>query len=219
MLLTSSTIIQVVQAKCWTGSATIAFFYFDPKDTAKQDIRGFLTALLIQLSDQADDFFEVMSSFYSAHGDGSRQPSDHALIQCLMNMMSLSRQSPVYIIVDGLECCPGSHQYPSPREQVLTLMEELVRSRFPHLHLFVTSRLEIDIWRILEPLATNYVSLHNELGQRKDIAHYVQSVVDSDTVMQRWPEAYRELIIDTLIKDGSGMYVIIIIIHHSIFSW
>ena len=217
MLLTSSTIIQDIQAMCQTGLGTFAFYFFDPQDAAKHNVRGLLAAILIQLCDQKDDFLQVFSSLYSAHGDGSQQPSEDALTRCLKDMMGLSQQVPVYIIVDGLDCCPNSYGSPSPREQVLRVMKELIKFRFPHLRLCVTSRPEIDIRRVLKPLAASCMSLHNELGQVKDIAHYVKSVVDSDTTMRRWPDEDKQLVIDTLTQSG-GMYEIIFVIFHNTFS-
>jgi hypothetical protein len=48
------------------GSAFLAYFYFDFKDTEKQDSRALLSSLLVQLSDQSDIFFDTLFSLYSA---------------------------------------------------------------------------------------------------------------------------------------------------------
>ena len=61
----------------------MAYFYFDFKDTGKQDSRALLTSLLIQLYDQSDSSCEVLLRLYSAHRDGSQQPSDAELVQSL----------------------------------------------------------------------------------------------------------------------------------------
>jgi len=69
---------------------------------------------------------------------------------------------------------------PSPREQVLTLVKELMALRLPHLRMCITSRPEFDIRATLGPLALHSVSLHEESGQQKDINDYIKSVVYSD---------------------------------------
>ena len=49
------------------------------------------------------------------------------------------------------------------------------------------SRPEIDIRLVLEPLAFHSVSIHDQIGQMRDIEDFVRSVVhvDSDAAMGR----------------------------------
>jgi len=69
----------------------------------------------------------------------------------------------------------------------------------------VTSRPEIDIQHILEPLTPLRVSLHTQSGQKKDIVDYVSSVVYSSKKMRRWREEDRRLVIETLSERAEGM--------------
>jgi hypothetical protein len=96
---------------------------------------------------------------------------------------------------------------PSSRDQVLGLVERLVKLNLPNLRLCVTSRPETDIRTSLEPLTStfNSISLHDERGQKKDIADFVVSVVDSDRNMRRWREEDRQLVIETLSDKADGM--------------
>ena len=96
---------------------------------------------------------------------------------------------------------------PSPREVVLDLIKGLVDLSLPHLHICVTSRPEIDIRTVIEPLTTRRVSLHEETGQEKDIIEYVSSVVRSDVRMGKWREEDQKLVIETLSEKADGMYV------------
>ena len=64
---TSSVIIRDIKYISKAGSAFLAYFYFDFKDTAKQDCRALLSSLLVQLSDQSDIFCDILFSLYSAH--------------------------------------------------------------------------------------------------------------------------------------------------------
>ena len=132
-------------------------------------------------------------------------PSDRAMIECLKEMLTHEAQGPTYIIMDALDECPTSSGIPSPREDVLGLVDELVGLHIPNLHICVTSRPENDIYTVLEPLTLRPVSLHDESGQQEDIANYVASFTRSDRRMRRWREEDKELVIKTLSEKADGM--------------
>jgi len=94
---------------------------------------------------------------------------------------------------------------PTPREEVLELVKGLVDLHLSNLHICVTSRPEIDIQTILEPLTSLQVSLHSQSGQKKDIVNYVSSVISSDIKMRRWREEDRKLVIETISERADGM--------------
>jgi hypothetical protein len=183
----------------------MAYFYFDFRDTNKQNRRDLLLSLVTQLSSQSDLCFDKLFLLYLAHSSGEQEPSDDALIRCLKEMLTLPDQHPVYIIIDALDECPNTSGMPSPREQVLDLLNELVQLSLPNFHLCVTSRPEIDIRLVLEHLTSRRVSLHEQSGQRKDIIDYVTSVVQSDPKMRRWRDEDKNLVIETLSERADGM--------------
>jgi hypothetical protein len=187
------------------GRASIAYFYFDFRDIDKQKLRNLLPSLLLQLSARSDPRCDVLSQLYSTHGRGVRKPSDRAMIECLKEMLSLDAQGPTYIIMDAIDECPITSSVPSPQEEVLELVEELVGLHLPNVHICVTSRPELDIRTVLEPIAPNAVSLHDESGQKQDIADYVRSFVHSDRRMRKWREQDKELVIRTLPEKAEGM--------------
>jgi hypothetical protein len=158
----------------------LAYFYFDFKDTAKQDSRALLSSLLVQLSDRSDQFCDVPLELYSAHKDGSEKPSNASLARFLKNMFAIAGQVPIYLVIDALDECPNTIGVPSSRDKVLDLVEEFAELRHPNLRLCMTSRPEFDICTVLEPLATQQLSLQDESGQRQDIIYYVTSVVRSE---------------------------------------
>jgi hypothetical protein len=186
----------------------MAYFFFDFKDAKKQNARAFLSSVLVQLSSQSVPFCNILLEFYSAHQRGSQQPSEWALMQCLEKMLHVPSNVPIYVIVDALDECPDTSGAQSPREKVLALVEELVGLRLPNLRLCITSRPDVDIRNVLEPLSStsNRISLHDEDGQKKDIADYVKSVVYSDKRIMRWREKDKELIVKTLLDRSGGMY-------------
>ena len=188
------------------GSAIMAYYYFDFKDLAKRDIRGLLSSLLIQLCDRSDRCWEVLSKLYTTCHDGRAQASEAALAHCLHDMVELAGNEPIYIIMDALDECPNSTGTPSPREKVLKVLNDLVRSKCSNLRLCVTSRPEQDILNTLTS-GSRCVFLHQERGQRKDIMNYIRSFVHNDQQMRRWRESDKELVISTLTERAEGMWV------------
>ena len=190
---------------CDAGLASMAHFYFDFRDTEKQNHRNLLLSLLSQLSSRSDLCCDILHRAYVSHDNGTRKPTDDVLIQCLKETLTFSNDHPIYIILDALDECPNTFGMPSPRDLVLGLVKELVELSLPNLHLCATSRPEIDIRSALEPLTPLQVSIHDETGQKKDIVEYILSVVHSDTRMGTWHEQDQNLVIETLSDRADEM--------------
>ena len=201
----SSTIIEDIRTMRKAGLASLAFFYCDFREDRKKELRGLLSSFLVQLYHQSDSYFDILSKFYSEHDKGSRPPSDDALAGCLKDLLSLPGLAPVYLIVDGLDECPRPSVVRSPRAEVLILIEELAKSNIQNLRMCVTSRPELDIKGVLDPLIFRSVSLHDESGQRRDIEDYIKSVINTRPKKGLWKEEHRKLAINVLIKKSNGM--------------
>jgi NACHT domain len=203
----SSTVIQDIRAMCKAGNALMAYFYFDFRDANKQGLRDLVCSLLTQLSAHSAPHCDILSNLYLAHDKGKIQPSDSDLAKCLKEILTLPNQHPTYLIVDALDESPNSPGIPSPRQRMLQFVTELVEIGVPNLHICVTSRPEIDIRKVLEPLTSLRVSLHDQSGQKEDIADYVRSVVysNSEQIMGRWRTEDKELVIKTLSERANGM--------------
>ena len=186
-------------------SSIVAYFYCDFRDEDKQNCRNLVLSIISQLCAQSKLCCDILSRIYLAHDEGARAPSDETLTKCLTEMVSLPVQGPIYIILDALDECPNNSGLPTAREEVLDLVNDLVALCPPKLHICVTSRPEIDIQTVLEPLTSLHVSLHNQTGQKDDIVDYVSSVVRSDKKMGRWREDDRMLVIETLSERADGM--------------
>jgi len=200
----SSSIIQDIRGMCESGLASLAFFYCDFREDKKKERRGLLTSILVQLCGQSDAYYDGLSKFYFAHGDGSQHASDSELAQCLKHLLELPEQATAYVIIDALDEFP-TIGLPSPREGVLNLVRELVRLQIPNLRICVTSRPEANIEPALGPLAFRSVSLHGERGQVQDIAEYVKFVVDTDPNMRTWRQEDKEHVIQVLTSKADGM--------------
>ncbi|KAH9060228.1 hypothetical protein EDB87DRAFT_1683746 [Lactarius vividus] len=184
-----SSVIQDIMTVCEAGSAIMAYFYFDFRDLNKQTCHDLLLSLVSQLSTRSSPCCHILHHIYEAHERGTRQPSDDTLKECLKEMLRLPGQGPIFIVLDALDECTDSSGIPSPRDEVLQLVNELV---------------EIDLAR------TSYLRDQSpgESGQQTDIAAYIQSVVNSASsmAMRRWRTDDRKLVIETLTERADGMF-------------
>jgi hypothetical protein len=200
-------VIQDIEAMNKAGEASMAYFYFDFRDANKQGLRDLVLSLLTQLSAYSGPRCDILSNLYLTHDEGKKQPSDTMLTECLKEMLTLPDQFPTYLVIDALDESPDTSGIPSPRERMLQLVKELVELRLPDLRICVTSRPEIDIRNVLEPLTSGRVSLHDQTGQKQDIVDYVKSVVysNSEPVMRRWRAEDKELVVEVLSERADGM--------------
>jgi len=191
------------------GNASMAYFYFDFRDTNKQCLCDLVSSLLTQLSASSGPCCNILSDLYLGHDKGKNQPSDGNLAKCLKDMLMLpaADQCPTYLIIDAVDESPNTSGIPSPRERVLQLVKELIELQHPNLRICVTSHPEIDIRAVLEPLTPRRVSLHDQSGQKKDIEDYVKSVVysNSEPIMRRWRTEDKELVVEVLSERADGM--------------
>ena len=204
MLSASSAMIEDIETMQKSGDASLAMYFYDFRDDLKKDLRGLLSSMLFQLCDQSDSYYNILSTFHSTHRDGAQSPRDEELIRCLVNLVKLPGP-PVYLIVDGLDESPNTSTQSFRHRQVLSFLDDLAKAQLQNLRLCVTSRPEVDIKAILEPLAFCSVFLENESGQKKDIKDYIKSIVHTDKDMKSWNPNHKQLVIDVLTKKADGM--------------
>jgi hypothetical protein len=205
IVMASSTIIDDVGSMRRAGLASLAFFYCDFREDQKKGRRGLLSSLLVQLCHQSDSYCDMLFKFYSEHAKGMFGPSDDALVGCLKDLLKLPGLAPVYLIVDALDECPRTSTVPSPRDEVLNLIAELIESQFPNLRICVTSRPEADIVGVLGPLIFSSVSLDEESGQERDIEDYIMTVINTHPKNRQWKAEIKQLVMDVLTKKSDGM--------------
>jgi len=205
MTSVSSKVIEDIDALRKQGLASLAFFYHDFREEQKRDLRGLLSSLLVQLCDQSDSYYDILSVFYSTHRNGAQTASNDELVRCLKDALELPGQVPVFLILDALDECSNTSSIPSPRKKVLMLVDELILLQPQNLRICVTSRHETDVKAVLQPLTFRSISLHDERGQMVDIENYIKSVVNTSREMRKWGQEHRQLVIDVLTEKADGM--------------
>jgi hypothetical protein len=200
---TRSTIIQDIKGKHAIGEAKIAYYYFDFRDSKKQDCYGLLSSLILQLSVNSEPCSNILSKLFLNVGPVLK-PTLIELKTCIKDMLNQPGQGPIYIIVDGVDECPNSSATSSARREVLDLIKELIGLQLPNVHLCVASRPEIDIRKVLGSLEHLPISLDDEIGHKADIVAFIEHTVHSDSMLE-WTEEDQSLVINTLSPKANGM--------------
>ena len=179
------------------------YYYFDFRDSKKQDCYGLLSSLILQLSVNSEPCSNILSKLYSDVGPVLK-PTLIALKTCIRDMLSQPGNGPIYIIVDGLDECPNSSGTPSARREVLDIIKDLVGLKRLNVHLCVASRPEIDVRMVLGSLEHLQISLDDEIGQKADIIAFIEHTVHSNS-MPEWTEEDQSLVINTLSQNANSM--------------
>lgn len=194
----SSTIIEDVKSDCYVDpSVTLAYFYFDCNDVAKQQHRSLLCSLIMQLSYSCMSLPPSLNQLYSQNRNGAQQPTQADLMLTLKEMLGQLKHT--YIILDALDECAGSEQ-----TQLLDLIAGLVNWNCSNLHLLVTSRMEWGIEVCLKPLAPDQVNLDAAMVDQ-DIQIYLHGILRSDRLLGKWGYEGRMLIEESLTAHANGM--------------
>ena len=188
-----------------SGLISLAIFYYDFRQDGKKNVSGFLSSVLTQLCNQSNSYYGILFDLYSTHHNRGQSPGDNKLFEYLIKLLKCPGARPVYLIIDALDECPTSSSLSSPREKLLSFLEDLVEAQLPNLRICATSRPEVDIKALLEPLAFRSVSLHDEGGQKQDIIKCIVSFVSTNKNMQNWNPAHKQLVIDVLTEKADGM--------------
>ena len=80
-MLISSKILEDLESMRKSGLASEFYFYFDFKDSNKQNRRTLLSSLLVQLCTRSGPFHDILSRLYSSHDRGPRQSGNDSLMR------------------------------------------------------------------------------------------------------------------------------------------
>ncbi|KAA1474958.1 hypothetical protein DENSPDRAFT_873710, partial [Dentipellis sp. KUC8613] len=164
-----STIIKMLEDHEFEASSAMAYFYFDFKDSSKQNFYDLLRSLLRQLSSQCLGASAVLKRLYNDYDRGHKQPGWLALQTALGNILKCF--DAVYIVLDALDECHEDDR----KRYLFPFVENMMLDGQFHVHFLATSRNEVDIKEHLE----NKVSCINldETSIDKDIEAYVHAML------------------------------------------
>jgi hypothetical protein len=198
----SSIIIEHLLQHCRDDATIVtAYFYFDFNDTQKQDPELMLRSLLRQLLQRLFTAPKGVDALFSSCGNGQRQPSLHALLEVILQVMQ--QFTHVYIVLDALDEC-------TQREELMDMLETVAGWQLGNVHLLMTSRKEGDIESSLKTYVQeeDTICLQRDVVD-KDIQLYVRQRLSDDKTLTKWNKdaAVRQEIETALMRGACGMYV------------
>ncbi|KAL6907175.1 ankyrin repeat-containing domain protein [Trichoderma evansii] len=201
----SSSVIKHLQDQ-HKGNATnvLAYFYFSFSDSQKQKVDGMLSSLIKQISARRPHIPQAVQSLGEYKNDGGR-PDTKTLMEALI--ASMQGFSAVYIIIDALDECP---MIDDERKKLLNSLRHILQVAPDSLHMFCTSRKEVDIDKAIRPLLSESwgeeVDLSDQVGVlNNDIAQYIDSIL-ADADYDTWPKSIKEETKIALMEKADGMF-------------
>jgi hypothetical protein len=174
----SSTIIKHLLQHCQDDArAVAAYFYFNFNDAQKQDPELMLRSLLSQLLQRSVTIPKSVDVLFSACDNGHRQPSLHALLDVLPQVMQ--QFTHVYVVLNALNEC-------TQRPELVDMLETVAGWQLNNMHLLMTSRKEWDIESSLESFVKeeDIISLQREVVDN-NIHRYVQQRLSNDKTLAK----------------------------------
>ncbi|CAN9361213.1 unnamed protein product [Alternaria alternata] len=199
-ILSSTIIGHLVQHCDKDTSMMMAYFYFDFKDTQKQDPELMLRSLLCQLLQRSVVIPKGVDALFSSCENGQRKLSSHALLQ--VTREAAQEFTHVYVVLDALDEC-------TQRSELMDMLETVGGWQLSNLHLLMTSRKERDIESSLEGYVKedDTVCLQRHVVDQ-DIQRYVQHRLLVDKGLAKWNKdaAIRQEIETAMMRGAHGMF-------------
>ncbi|KAJ7873475.1 hypothetical protein B0H14DRAFT_3860042, partial [Mycena olivaceomarginata] len=189
-----STVIEDMLA---TPGGVLAYFYFYYGEADKQSLRGMLSSIISQLEEQLFDNPSPLLILYQKLGSGAHEPSIPELTACLKSLIIALSAHPIFIILDALDEC-------SSPEELEPVLCDLLQRVEGHVHVFVTSRPEDAVVKVLRPLTTCELDLSSVI--KGDIALYLGHIMSKEHPFRFWKQVHRDLVLNHLLEHSDGMF-------------
>jgi hypothetical protein len=181
------------------SGGVLAYFYFYYGEADRQSLRGMLSSIISQLEEQLLNNPSPLLMLYHKTGSGAHEPSIQALTTCLESLIIALSAHPIFIVLDALDEC-------SELKKLVPILRNLLQSAESCVHVFVTSRPEDVVIKMLRPLATCELDLSSVI--KGDISLHLSRVLSEEDPFQSWKPVHRDLVLNHLLKYSDGMCVI-----------
>ncbi|KAJ7900820.1 Pfs, NACHT and ankyrin domain protein [Mycena leptocephala] len=189
-----STVIEDVLAM---SGSVLAYFYFYHGEAEKQSLRGMLSSIISQLEEQLLVAPSPLLALYKKCGSGAHEPSIWDLTTCLKSLIIALSAPSIFIILDALD----ESSTPSDLKDVLCHLVQCAEGRT---HIFVTSRPEDTVIKVLRPLTTCELDLSSVIYD--DISVYLHRAVSQEHPFCSWKPVHRERVLNHLLEHSNGMF-------------
>ncbi|KAG6981228.1 putative ankyrin repeat protein [Fusarium oxysporum f. sp. conglutinans] len=190
----STTILDHLQQ---IDSHTTLAFFFDFSDPRKQKVENLLRSLAVQLYHTGNEAANRLSSLFTAHDDGRRQPDTNALSACVDTMIQTARR--VFIIIDALDECTA-------REELLQWLKHLASRKA---QLIVTGRPEVEFQSAIpRSFDEHNCILLDKQAVNTDICAYVEATLEQkpDFADKKLSPSILEEMHDKIGNGADGMF-------------
>jgi hypothetical protein len=191
-------------------TATI-YFFFDFRDSHKQNCTNMVRSLIVQLSGVRPDTPESLKSLRRFYNTNS-QPRKDALVKAIQD--TTKGFSDVYLIIDALDECPEEE---NQRDDLLSMLKTIHGWSQANLHMLLTSRMVPSITVQLEELfeapvpGSGVINLeHHQSDIDGDITVFIDNKLKTGKyqILCKARKDIEAEIKDTLVKKANGMHVI-----------
>ncbi|KAJ7867895.1 hypothetical protein B0H14DRAFT_3441530 [Mycena olivaceomarginata] len=175
----------------------LAYFYFYYGEADKQSLRGMLSSIISQLEEKLLDAPSPLLTLYQKLGSGAHQPSIPELTACLKSLIITLSARPIFIVLDALDEC-------SKPDELAPVLCDLLQWAEGRLHVFVTSRPEDAVVKVLRPLMTCELDLSSVI--QYDISLYLGRIMSKEHPFRSWKQVHRDCVLKHLLKHSGGMF-------------
>ncbi|KAF5877715.1 uncharacterized protein Bfra_002082 [Botrytis fragariae] len=198
-----STVVQDMTDYCANNSdCFIAYYYFSFNETEKQNANNLLRSILTQFLVKYDAALDDALAIYN--DNQSTVPHLETLKAMLKAVFSMP--GTFYLILDAVDECPRGYEEGN-RQVVCELLREVSSWAYKSLHIFMTSRKEADIKKIIDEIPKLSTFLIRNENVNSDTCQYVKTQLENDTKLRKWsPEIKTEIAI-TLGDSANGMFL------------
>ncbi|KAH7417391.1 hypothetical protein BKA64DRAFT_299615 [Cadophora sp. MPI-SDFR-AT-0126] len=196
-----STIIDYMQKVCRGDPGTVVtYWYFTFSDAEKQSVPNLLCSLIKDiLSNRRTTPNEVQVAF-DASNRGQQRPTTAQLVELLK--IVLDGFESVYMIVDAIDECPKAN---GERDRFLKRLEDITSWNLEQLHIFVTSRREVDIADALGHIQQVKVIEAEGPQCHRDIQKYLDRRLQQ-TRFSKWTSDLKLDVTRELASRANGMF-------------
>ena len=188
----------VIDALKKDSTLFLAYFYFDFSDITKQDCRALASSLVFQLATSS----EACQTYLKEQRKPSGSPTYDELLVMLSDLIGLSDRT--CIVIDALDECPDRAR----RRDLPRFLQHLCRfdGDDKRLHIFITSRTEVNIADALSPFSPSKLSLHDARLHQEELSKYISTRLDHHKEY-RWSPDVKKRVHEVLIERSRGMCV------------
>ncbi|KZV58954.1 hypothetical protein PENSPDRAFT_695601, partial [Peniophora sp. CONT] len=185
---------------------SLVYFYFDYSDATKQDCRALASSIVFQLA-----MYSGKCQAYLQQRQSYRSPTYDELLVLLSGLLDLSGRT--FIVIDALDECPERTRGRTGLARFFEHLCSLRNENVVDLHVFVTSRPEIDIQNCMLPLATHTLNLNVAREHTEDIRNYLSTRMfglESEP-FSNWDESTKWRVYNVLLERSNGMFLWVVL--------